>query len=73
VKYLAQQKTDAQGQYTLFLRDPGTYYIVESKALGDNHVEYQGNPLTTGWSMGPITVNTGDKIALPNMRVPSGR
>ena len=72
VKYLAQQKTDAQGQYTLLLRDPGTYYIVESLTLGDKHVEYQGNRGTTGWSMGPVTVNTGEKIALPNMVVPSG-
>lgn len=72
VKYLALQKTDAQGQYTLLLPDPGTYYIVESSTLGDKHVEYQGNRSTTGWSMGPITVNTGDKIALPNMQVPSG-
>lgn len=69
VKYLAQQKTDAEGKYTLLLREPGTYYIVTSSHLGDYHVEYQGNPKSTGVSMGPITLNTGDKIVLPNIRV----
>lgn len=71
VKLLAQQRTDAQGKYTLLLRDPGTYYIVQSKALGDNHQQYTGNPNTTGWGMGPITVNAGDRVVLENLRVPS--
>jgi hypothetical protein len=70
VKYMAQQKTDAQGQYTLFLPEPGTYYIVESKALGDHHQQYQGNQSSTGWAMGPITVNAGDSIVLDDMQVP---
>ncbi|MCL7487993.1 MAG: hypothetical protein M8357_07465 [Desulfobulbaceae bacterium] len=70
VKYLAQQKTDAQGQYTLFLQEPGTYYIVESKTLGDHHRQYQGNRGSTGWAMGPITVNAGDSIVLDDMQVP---
>jgi hypothetical protein len=71
VKYMAQQKTDAAGKYTLLLRDPGTYYIVTSKALGGQGSQYVGNPNSTGWSMGPITVNTGDEIVLPTMRVPT--
>ena len=69
--YLAQQQTDAQGKYTLLLKKPGTYYIVESRTLGDRHQQYSGNRSTTGWTMGPITVNTGDKIVLEDMRVPS--
>jgi hypothetical protein len=69
--YLAQQQTDAQGKYTLLLQKPGTYFIVESKTLGDRHQQYSGNRGTTGWTMGPITVNTGDKIVLEDMRVPS--
>mgnify|MGYP001070381911 CR=1 FL=1 len=68
--YLAQQKTDAQGKYTLLLQNPGTYYIVESRTLGDRHQQYAGNRSTTGWFMGPITVNTGDKIVLEDMQVP---
>ena len=70
-KYPALQKTDAQGKFTLQLREPGTYYIVESKTLGDRHQEYAGNRNSTGWMMGPITVNTGDNIVLNDMHVPS--
>jgi hypothetical protein len=71
VKYLAQQKTDAQGKYTLLLREPGTYYIVTSTRLGDHHPpgDFSSNPKSTGVSMGPITLNTGDEIVLPNIRV----
>jgi hypothetical protein len=71
VKYLAQQKTDAQGKYTLLLREPGAYYIVTSTRLGDHHPpgQYSSNPKSTGVSMGPITLNTGDNIVLPNIRV----
>ena len=72
VKYMAQRRTDAQGRYTLLLRDPGTYYIVESLTLGDNHQQYTGNPGSTGWAVGPITVSAGDKIVLGEMRVPAG-
>ncbi|MDW7774177.1 MAG: hypothetical protein SCH71_14930 [Desulfobulbaceae bacterium] len=64
VKYLAQQKTDAQGRYTLLLKEPGSYYIVSSRKLGDYHQQYAGNPSSTGWSTGPITVNQGDNIVL---------
>lgn len=69
--YLAQQQTDAQGRYTLLLQKPGTYYIVESRTLGDRHQQYSGNRSTTGWAVGPVTVNTGDKIVLEDMQVPS--
>jgi hypothetical protein len=69
--HLAQQQTDAQGRYTLLLQNPGTYYIVESRTLGDRHQQYAGNRSTTGWAVGPVTVNTGDKIVLEDMRVPA--
>ena len=69
--FLAQQTTDTQGKYTILLREPGTYYIVTSKTLGDRHQEYSGNRSTTGWTMGPITVNSGDTIVLEDMRVPA--
>ncbi|MCL7487992.1 MAG: hypothetical protein M8357_07460 [Desulfobulbaceae bacterium] len=69
-KYMAQRRTDDQGRYTLLLREPGTYYIIESKTLGDKHVEMSGNRSSTGWAMGPITVNAGDTIVLDDMQVP---
>jgi hypothetical protein len=69
--YLAQQKTDAQGKYTLLLRDPGSYYIVIAKTLGDHHQQYSGNRSTTGWTMGPISVKPGDNIVLEDMKVPA--
>ncbi len=66
VKFPAQQRTDAEGKYTLLLNEPGTYYIVVSTTLGDKHQRYQGNSSSTGWYMGPITVEGGDKIVLNN-------
>jgi len=57
-KHLALQRTDANGNYTLFLRDPGTFYIYESTCLGDKHQEYSGNACI-GYSTGPVTVNMG--------------
>jgi hypothetical protein len=70
VKYMAQQRTDAQGRYTLLLKEPGTYYIVTSRKLGDHHKQYIGNRDSTGFSTGPITVNNGDNIILGDIRVP---
>ena len=70
VKYMAQQKTDAEGRYTLLLKEPGTYYIVTSRKLGDHHRQYIGNRDSTGLSVGPITVNHGDNLVLGNIRVP---
>jgi len=69
VKYMAQQKTDAQGRYTLLLKEPGTYYIVTSKKLGDHHQQYMGNRDSTGVST-VVTVNHGDNIVLGDFRVP---
>ena len=58
-KHLALQRTDANGNYTLFLRDPGTFYIYESTCLGDQHQQYSGNPCI-GYGTGPVTVNMGE-------------
>lgn len=69
VKYMAQQKTDAEGRYTLLLKEPGTYYIITSKTLGDRHQQYVGNPSSVGVST-LVTVNHGDNIVLGNIRVP---
>ena len=43
VKDLAQQPTDANGKYTLVLRDPGAYYIYTSPCLTVDHDDYTGN------------------------------
>jgi len=73
VKYLAQHKTDEQGRYTLMLKEPGSYYIITSRNLGDLHAQYSGNYRSTGWSTsGPVTINTGDNIVL-NMAVPPAK
>jgi hypothetical protein len=58
-KHLALQRTDANGNYTLFLRDPGTFYIYESTCLGDQHQQYVGNSCI-GSGTGPVTVNVGE-------------
>ncbi|SPP99890.1 exported hypothetical protein [Candidatus Sulfobium mesophilum] len=59
-KKLAFQRTDASGNYTIFLREPGTYYVYESTCLGDQHQDYIGNPCI-GYGAGPITINAGEQ------------
>ena len=63
VKYLALQRTDADGRFTINLRDPGTYYIYESNCLYDKGRAYVGNPCM-GWYGGTVTVNSGEAKTL---------
>jgi hypothetical protein len=56
---MAIERTDANGNYTLFLRAPGTFYIYESTCLGDHHQQYSGNPCI-GYGAGPITISAGE-------------
>ncbi len=58
-KYLALQQTDTDGNYTMVLRTPGTYYMYISSCLGDEHQEYTGNPCM-GTQGGTITVQAGE-------------
>ena len=71
----AQTKTDANGNYTILLRNPGTYYIIESNKIGDVgwtiDKEYVGNRAVTGWQAGPVTVSAGDQITMPDIMVPT--
>ncbi len=60
VKFLALQPTDANGKYTLQLRDPGTYYIYTSPCLTTEHDQYTGNRCTFTAAPGPVTVMRGD-------------
>jgi hypothetical protein len=58
-KKIAVRRTDANGNYTIFLREPGTFYIYETSCLGDYHQDYTGNPCV-GYGTGPVTVNMGE-------------
>jgi len=59
-KHMAMERTDANGNFTLFLRAPGTFYVYESTCLGDQHQQYSGNPCI-GYGTGPVTVNAGEQ------------
>jgi hypothetical protein len=63
VKFMALQRTDADGRYTLKLRDPGTYYIYQSSCLRNYGDQYTGNPCMGDYS-GSVTVNSGDTQTL---------
>ena len=61
VKDLALQPTDANGKYTLVLRDPGTYYIYTSPCISTDTREYTGNVCTyTPAPTNPVTVKIRD-------------
>ncbi len=60
VKFLALQPTDANGKFTLQLRDPGTYYIYTSPCITADHDQYTGNRCTYTAAPGPVTVVRGD-------------
>jgi hypothetical protein len=62
-KFPAQQRTDANGQFTIKLRDPGTYYIYHSTCLSDVGYEYTGNPCMGSYG-GTVTVNSGETQTL---------
>ena len=63
VKFLALQRTGADGRFTIKLRDPGTYYIYQTNCLSNYGVEYTGNPCM-GWYGGTVTVNSGETKTL---------
>lgn len=68
VKYLALQPTDANGKYTLQLRDPGTYYIYTSPCITADYDQYTGNRCTYTAAPGPVTVTRGENKTV-NMTV----
>ena len=63
VKYLALQRTDVDGRFTIKLRDPGTYYIYHTGCLDDKGVQYTGNPCMGEYG-GTVTVNSGETKTL---------
>ncbi len=63
VKILALLRTDADGRFTIKLRDPGTYYIYHTTCLRDWGNEYTGNPCMGDYG-GLVTVNSGETKTL---------
>jgi len=58
-KFLAITPTDANGSFTLYLQNPGTYYLYTSPCLTADWTEYTGN--NCGFTAGPtLTVSRGD-------------
>ena len=60
VKFLALQPTDANGKFTLQLRDPGNYYIYTSPCITADYEQYTGNRCAYTAAPGPVTVVRGD-------------
>ncbi len=54
------QRTDANGQYTIKLRNPGTYYVYMTPCLSTTGQQYTGNPCMGNY-MGSLTVQGGQK------------
>jgi hypothetical protein len=63
VKFLALERTGADGRFTINLRDPGTYYIYKSGCLYNKGQPYTGNPCMGDYA-GTVTVNSGDTKTL---------
>jgi len=67
-KLIALQPTDAQGKFTLYLKDPGTYYFYTSPCLTAEYREFSGNQCGYTAGPGPVTLSVGDVRTL-NMSV----
>jgi len=65
VKDLAMQPTDANGKYTLVLRDPGAYYLYTSPCISSDYSPYTGNRCTYTPAQGnPVTVKLRDTVTV---------
>ncbi|RII26827.1 MAG: hypothetical protein CXR31_10510 [Geobacter sp.] len=61
VKLLALQPTDANGTYTLQIKDPGTYYLYTSPCITADYLPYTGNRCEyTAAPANPVTVKIRD-------------
>jgi hypothetical protein len=64
-KFAALAPTDANGNYTLQLRTPGTYYLYESSCIGNTYQDYSGNPcMGTNSNSNPVTVQAGAAVTV---------
>ncbi len=64
-KFAAVTPTDANGNYTLQLRTPGTYYLYASQCIGDRHQTYQANPcMGIENTTDPVIVNAGASVTV---------
>lgn len=59
-KLLAIQPTGPDGKYTLYLQNPGTYYLYTSPCLTAAYAEYSGNLCGFTPGPGPLTFSRGD-------------
>lgn len=60
-KNLALKPTDADGNYTILLRDPGPYYLYTSPCLTTSHSQYTGNTCGyTAAAVNPVVVKIED-------------
>jgi hypothetical protein len=59
-KFLAQETTDADGNYTLLLADSGTYYLYTSPCLLSGHNQSDPTRCLYTAAPGPVTVIRGD-------------
>lgn len=59
---MALEPTDAAGNYTLLLRNAGTYYIYNSRCVTTQWTEYQGNncQMEDDGGSGAVVVKVGD-------------
>jgi hypothetical protein len=65
VKNLALAPTDANGTYTMQLKNPGTYYIYASPCVTAQHDMYTGNRCDyTAAPGGPFTVTMGGNLTV---------
>jgi predicted CXXCH cytochrome family protein len=70
-KNLALQPTDANGKYTILLRDPGAYYIYTSPCISAESYDYSGNVCSyTAAPTNPVAVKLREtKTVDLNVRV----
>jgi hypothetical protein len=63
-KFLAQRATDSEGRYTLYLAEPGTYYLYTSPCLVAGHNQNDDSRCRYTAAPAPVTVTTGGSITV---------
>jgi hypothetical protein len=63
-KFLALKPTDANGKYTLQIKDPGAYYVYTSPCITADHDDYIGNRCRYTAAPGPVILKIRDTKTL---------